>query len=399
MPHKKELWSTFRGNNNFPVYNWFYFTEAFSRGLVRSIILKFPVKTQNPKLKTQNPKLLDPFCGTGTSLLVAKEMGIESTGTDVSPLMCCIAKGKTQNYNFDKLEKLQLDVLKTDSITATVPIEIKPEQKWIKQYFFADNLQDILQIKKNIDKIETNEKYFFYCVLLHIVEIVSKARKQGADLRIQKKPHLDVKDKFQKTFRLYLKEYKKLQKKSSDKEPKVINTNCLNYLEKNKKEKFDYIICSPPYLNKTEYTKRFGIELTILDKESILKEHLGSNTRKIDELNHYCYPTFFKKELHILENPQYKMPDYSIDSYFQQLETFVKESAEHLNKNGVLAIVIAGGCFRELSIDILEYMKELYKINCLNLEDINIHREIQCHRDRTTKTGRIKEFTIVGKRY
>lgn len=389
MPHKKELWSTFRGNNNFPVYNWFYFTEAFSRGLVRSVILKYPVKTQNPKL-------LDPFCGTGTSLLVAKELSLDSIGTDVSPLMYLIAKGKTSNYNLDKINELLENTLKIDTKEI---IELKPEQKWIKQYFYSDNLQDILQIKKNIDKIETNEKYFFYCVLLHIVEIVSKARKQGADLRIQKKPHLDVKDKFQKTFRLYLKEYTKLQKKSSDKEPEIININCLDYFEQNKKEKFDYIICSPPYLNKTEYTKRFGIELTILDKESILKEHLGSNTSKIEELNHYCYLTHFKKELKILESPQYKMPDYSIDSYFQQLENFVKSSAEHLNKNGILAIVIAGGCFRELSIDILEYMKELYKINSLNVEDINIHREIQCHRDRTTKIGRIKEFTIVGKRY
>jgi hypothetical protein len=41
MAKKKELWSTFRGNNNFPVYNWFYFTEAYSRGLVRNILLKF----------------------------------------------------------------------------------------------------------------------------------------------------------------------------------------------------------------------------------------------------------------------------------------------------------------------------------------------------------------------
>lgn len=390
MPHKKELWSTFRGNNNFPVYNWFYFTEAFSRGLVRSIILKFPVKTQNPKL-------LDPFCGTGTSLLVAKEMGIESTGTDISPLMYLIAKGKTQNYCSNKINELLTKVLEMNSITPTV--ELKPEQKWIKQYFYSDNLQGILQIKKNIDKIETKEKYFFYCVLLHIVEIVSKARKQGADLRIQKKPHLDVNNKFQKTFRLYLKEYKKLQKKSSDKEPEVINTNCLDYFEENKKEKFDYIICSPPYLNKTEYTKRFGIELTILDKESILKEHLGSTNYSNENRKDFLYKTFFKKELQILNNPQYKMPNYSIDSYFQQLETFVKESAEHLNKNGVLAIVIAGGCFRELAIDILEYMKELYKINYLNIEEVNIHREIQCHRDRTTKIGRIKEFTIVGKRY
>jgi len=40
---KPELWTTYRGNNNYPIYNWFYFTEAYSRGIVNKYIKKYNI--------------------------------------------------------------------------------------------------------------------------------------------------------------------------------------------------------------------------------------------------------------------------------------------------------------------------------------------------------------------
>ena len=39
--------------------------------------------------------LLDPYCGTGTTLLEGMLAGLESTGTDLNPLARLIAKTKT----------------------------------------------------------------------------------------------------------------------------------------------------------------------------------------------------------------------------------------------------------------------------------------------------------------
>lgn len=384
---KKELWSTFRGNNNFPVYNWFYFTEAYSRGLVREIILKNPVKTKNPIL-------YDPFCGTGTSLLVAKEFNFESYGTDISPLMYLVAKGKCLNYNTNKLKELLPKVLqiKNDSIT------LDKQYHWIKQYFYGLTLQDLLKIKENIENIKEKEKYLFYVVLLRTIEIVSRAKKQGADIKLRKLPPLDVVQKFTKTFDSFLKEYIKFASKYiCEKEPEILNESCLTFY-KTHDMKFDYIICSPPYLNKTEYTKRFGIELAILGKETILQNHLGHILAKQNKEKNWIYLKHFTKQLKNIKQEEYKHEEYDAHEYFKQLEIFIEDSAKHLRNNGVFANVIAGGVIGNNIFEIYDYMQELYLLNGLEIVDIKTNREITCNINRSNNLGKIKEFTIVGRK-
>jgi hypothetical protein len=386
--HKKNLWSTFRGNNDFPVYNWFYFTEAYSRGIVREIILKNPVKSKDVKL-------YDPFSGTGTSLLVAKEFNMQSYGTDVSYLMYLVSKGKCLNYNTEKLEKLLPKVLEID---LKEQIKLPKENEWIKKYFYAESLQCILHLKANIDNLKEKEKHFFYIVLLKTIEIVTKAKRQGADLRIRKIEKLDTLKKFQRTYELFLKELKKFYtKNNSNKEPEILNESCLTFY-KTHNNKFDYIICSPPYLNKTEYTKRFGIELAILDKETIIQKHLGHIIAKENKEKDWIYLKHFSKQLDKIRKEDYKHEEYDAHEYFKQLEIFVEDSVNHLNKNGILAIVIAGGIIYNSVFDIDKYMKDLYTLNGLEILDLKINREITANRDRSVKIGTIKEFTIIGKK-
>jgi hypothetical protein len=140
-----------------------------------------------------------------------------------------------------------------------------------------------------------------------------------------------------------------------------------------------------------------GLELEFLGFKSILEEHLGTK-REFENCN-WIYKKHFQ-DLNIQES-QYKLENknYDLDNYFKSLETFVSFVKDHLNKEGILAIVIAGGCFSNKSIDIYDYMQELYLSNGLDIIDIKIDREIQCHGSfRTDKTGKIKEFTIIGRK-
>lgn len=60
--------------------------------------------------------ILDPFLGSGTTIIQSMEMGIHSVGIDVSEFNCMIASCKASNYNHDYLQKAikkMLDALAT----------------------------------------------------------------------------------------------------------------------------------------------------------------------------------------------------------------------------------------------------------------------------------------------
>jgi DNA modification methylase len=54
--------------------------------------------------------VLDPFMGSGTTLVQSSELGLHSIGIDVSDFNCLISKVKVQNYDLGKLDKIARDV-------------------------------------------------------------------------------------------------------------------------------------------------------------------------------------------------------------------------------------------------------------------------------------------------
>lgn len=50
--------------------------------------------------------ILDPFCGSGTTMVQANELGMHCVGIDISRFNAMIANVKVQNYNIDYLERL-----------------------------------------------------------------------------------------------------------------------------------------------------------------------------------------------------------------------------------------------------------------------------------------------------
>ncbi|MEW6558312.1 MAG: DNA methyltransferase [Elusimicrobiota bacterium] len=63
-------------------------------------------------LRKYQPKLVyDPFCGSGTTLVEANALGIDSIGTDISVFNTLLSKVKTSDYDVQLLEKEIKDIL------------------------------------------------------------------------------------------------------------------------------------------------------------------------------------------------------------------------------------------------------------------------------------------------
>jgi hypothetical protein len=80
---------TFRGNLRSTRHGWLRLTPAYSVSLVRELV---------ERRSRQDLPVLDPFCGTGTTLLACAELGIACTTVDLNPFLAWLAQVKSRRY-------------------------------------------------------------------------------------------------------------------------------------------------------------------------------------------------------------------------------------------------------------------------------------------------------------
>ena len=75
-----------------PIHDWYRFVLSYPPHLVREYLQRFDV--------TSNSTVLDPFCGTGTTLVECKKLGIGSVGIEPNPI-ASFASGVKTNWAVD----------------------------------------------------------------------------------------------------------------------------------------------------------------------------------------------------------------------------------------------------------------------------------------------------------
>jgi hypothetical protein len=89
---------TFRGNVRSTRHGWLRLTPAYSVQLVRELL----ERRSRPDLP-----VLDPFCGTGTTLVACAEQGIACRTVDINPFLRWLAEAKSRPYSAADLVKAE----------------------------------------------------------------------------------------------------------------------------------------------------------------------------------------------------------------------------------------------------------------------------------------------------
>jgi len=84
---------------NKPFQRWYRYKEGFSVELVEQLIREYS--------KNEKGIILDPFSGSGSTLLAANDMGYSGVGFEVNPFSYFLAKCKLEHYTKEVVEQFK----------------------------------------------------------------------------------------------------------------------------------------------------------------------------------------------------------------------------------------------------------------------------------------------------
>jgi len=123
--------------------------------------LEYPLKVLK-KHRPHNPVVMDPFCGRGTTLFAARQLGLKSWGIDTSPVAVAIAKAKLAQATFEDI----LDLAST-FVHGIEPIDV-PDSSFFKKAFHRKTLKEICSIREGLLSVQrdTNESVLLRAAML-----------------------------------------------------------------------------------------------------------------------------------------------------------------------------------------------------------------------------------------
>jgi DNA modification methylase len=275
--------------SDLPVHDWCRFVLSFPPHLVRQYVEKFSLKKGNT--------LLDPFCGTGTTLVEAKLLGLKGIGVEANQ-MAYFASGVKCRWEielsrfFDDAKQIEKKAANTIRISKSF-FTLTDEENGI---LLNDSIAEIplhrtLILRDAIRRqLSEYEDHFLLALAMSTVRYCSRLR-FGPEVGVsyKKKTDDDVLACWLKTINVMVADLKILQpQRKSFSEVTVIHGDARIMSDSIQGQSIDAVFTSPPYPNEKDYTRTTRLESVLLgfikNKDDLrrLKENLlRSNTRNI----------------------------------------------------------------------------------------------------------------------
>lgn len=193
--------------------------------------------------------VLDPFCGSGTTLLAAKQLGKISFGFDINCVAYLITQAKLLNFTKDELSCLKKFNIRENENTHNY--------ESIRHWFKDEVITALSNIKNSIKKFEPYNERFNTFLNLVFSSIINLASNQESDTRYAsvEKKHLSKKyvyEKFFEKLNLAIDIFLNINQNTMA-EQKVFLHNSKYLSEKIPKDSVSLIFTSPPYPNTYDY--------------------------------------------------------------------------------------------------------------------------------------------------
>ncbi len=361
---------SYQGNKSAMMHRWFRYKEGFSAQLVQKLIDEFGLKP--------GKHILDPFAGVSTTMLVARDLGLDATGIELLPLGDAVwrAKSRASEYDRSELKNIRKWVASEQPGSSSIGFPhvaitqdaFDPQQEahlmWYQEQFrqldFPRHVHNLLNF-----------------VLLSVLEDISYTSKDGQFLRwdsrsqkvrrrnakrladgrrptktFHKAAIMDVKSAILAALDLIIVDIS-LDRRPPNctHKPRLIQGSVLDVLPSQAPGQYDAVITSPPYCNRYDYTRTYALELAFLgmtDKEILsLRQELLSctveNRPKLKRLRKQYIDIDRQRDF------EHVMRTVLNNSAFQETLDALRTRSKRreVNNNGIISMV--EGYFTELA--------------------------------------------------
>lgn len=251
--HYKNL-VNFSTNLDTPYHKWFPYREGFSSQLIKELIIISGTKP--------GESVVDPFCGSGTTNVVAALLGYDTLGLDINPMSAFITDAKVSTYSDCDID----DAVNFEKNISNNCFEKIDVQKDLEKYFEASILKDLTIIKSKIDQVKNvNTKKLLMVAFLSIIIDCSNRKRDGNGLKIRKTKIDNVYSSFSQKLNdiiLDVKNHRIKDIHGHGRFESAINLRSV-YTSELPNIPIGTIIFSPPYANSFDYFESYKLELIL----------------------------------------------------------------------------------------------------------------------------------------
>lgn len=246
-------WITPRAAKEKAVHRWYLFPHSFTGDLVNALIHEWGLNGQD--------RILDPFAGSGTTVLAAKEMGVPSDGYDLSPLAVLASNTKTVTFSKQRLKKLWQTLQRALRSGSTAFIG-RAYPELVRKALPRGRLEALDIIASGIEGLgcSSSERDFFRLALISIIPRFSHAVANGGWLRWSKQGAgaKNVRIFFEKQVEMMLSDVCDTSFQGNRYwKTRVADARVMPARD----SVYSAVVTSPPYPNRHDYTRIFGVEL------------------------------------------------------------------------------------------------------------------------------------------
>jgi len=251
---------SFINNMSLPIHRWFRYSAGFSAKWAASLI--------ESKRNQKDYLVLDPFAGSGTTLLAADEIGVKSIGYENHSFIHRIAKAKL-NWTLD--EQLFLSLI--DKTIKNSKIKKKPNSKLplILKCYTVEQLIRLEALKNSYLELKDDGVQEWNLVWLTITSILRKCSQAGTaqwQYVLPNKKKAKVIEPFtalSEMATIIATDIQMVKHLGYKKQSNIILTDARSGHSSSRK-KVDLVLTSPPYPNNYDYADSTRLEMMFWDE-------------------------------------------------------------------------------------------------------------------------------------